>query len=138
MQQVLIEYRPALFFPPRTGPWLVGKITFVPGVKNYSFIDWEEIKNNSSLRTIIEHSIKIGILRVISQSPLNTESETPPLPKNQQEAIALVQKTYSMSLLQEWQEIEKRKPILDVLALQIKKGEEGSALKDKGNENVAV
>lgn len=110
----------------------------MPGVKNYPFADWEEIKNNSSLRTIVEDSVKTCILRVISQSPLNTESETPPLPKNQQEAIALVQKTYSMSLLREWQEIEKRKPVLDALALQIKKGEENSALKDKGNENITV
>jgi hypothetical protein len=122
MTQVLIEYRPALFFPPRSGPWIIGKITFLPGVKSYPLSEWEALKENKQLASVLEDAISGSILRVISQS--TTTTETPPLPKSQQEAIALVNKTYSLSLLRQWQETEKRKPITDAIALQLKKGEE--------------
>jgi hypothetical protein len=116
-KQTLIEFRPSLFFPPRSGPWVVGKITFVPGVKNYPLADWEELKTNPRLWGIISDSVDAGILRVISTS--TPEAETPQLPKNQQEAIALVGKTFSQALLKQWQEIEKRKPVLDAITLQL-------------------
>ncbi len=122
--QTLIEYRPALFYPPRSNPYIVGKITFVPGVKAYPSADWEEILNHPVLGKSINSCLEEGILRVISQSKSASvqgqESEVPPLPKNQAEALALIKKTYSLSLLQAWQKVETRKPVLEALATQLK------------------
>ncbi len=136
MSQILIEFRPGNFYPPRSGVWAVGKITFVPGVKAYSSEDWEEIKSQASLANIINICLEEGILRVVSQSnkSKNVKSagvqnlpadiqETPPLPKNQTEAIALVKKTYSLSLLTGWQRIEKRKAVLEAISAQLKTDE---------------
>jgi hypothetical protein len=117
VEQVLVEFRPALFFPPRTCPWIVGKITFIPGVKSYPLADWQELEENSKLSGVISSSIEAGILRVISTS--TPEIDTPQLPKNQQEAIALVGKTFSLTLLKQWQEIEKRKTVLDAITAQL-------------------
>jgi hypothetical protein len=116
-EQVLIEYRPALFFPPRSTVWVIGKITLVPGVKNYSLADWEELKTSNRVWDTVSSAIETGIIRLISTS--TPEVETPSLPKNQQEAIALVGKTFSLTLLRQWQEIEKRKPVLEAINLQL-------------------
>jgi hypothetical protein len=116
-EQVLIEFRPSLFSPARSGPWIIGKITFVPGVKNYPLDGWEELKDNDRIWGIVSKAVNDGILRVVSTS--TSEIETPQLPKNQQEAIDLVKKTFSLSLLKQWQEMEKRKPVLEAITLQL-------------------
>jgi hypothetical protein len=117
VEQVVIDFRPSLFFPPRTGPWVVGKITFVPGVKNYPLTDWEELRNNPRVWGFVSDAIDKNILRVVSVS--TPEAENPALPKNQQEAIALVGRTFSLTLLKQWQETEKRKPVLEAIANQL-------------------
>jgi hypothetical protein len=134
--QVLIEYRPSLFFPPRSGPWLVGKITFVPGVKNYPLDDWKEIESNEKIWAIISNAMETGIVRVISKS--TSEIETPQLPKSQQEAIDLVKKTFSLTLLKQWQEIEKRKPVLEAIALQLNLEVDKKAKDEKSEKPVTV
>ena len=123
MNQTLIEYRPALFYPPRSNAYIVGKITFVPGVKAYPSADWEEVLAHDKLGKSLNHCIEEGILRVISQSKPSIsgiDSEVPSLPKNQVEAIALVKKTYSLSLLQGWQKVELRKAVLEAITAQLK------------------
>lgn len=122
MSQTLIEYRPSLFYPPRSGPYIAGKITFVPGVKAYPSDDWEELLSHPTLSKSINNCIEEGIFRVVSQSKPNAsqKEETPPLPKNQAQAIALIKKTYSLSLLQAWQKTETRSAVLEAIALQLK------------------
>jgi hypothetical protein len=123
LSQTLIEYRPALFYPSRSNPYIIGKLTFVPGVKAYPSADWEEVLAHDNLSKPVNYCIEEGILRVISQtqpSIAGAAVESPPLPKNQSEAIALVKKTYSLSLLQGWQKIETRRAVLDAIALQLK------------------
>lgn len=126
MSQVLIEYRPDLFYPPRSGVWIAGRITFVPGVKGYPAEDWETLQAHSAMGGTLRACLADGILRVISQSPKSVqggEPEVPPLPKSQAEAIALVKKTYSLSLLHGWQVTEKRKPVLAAIAKQLDTGD---------------
>ncbi|ALF52243.1 hypothetical protein ACX27_04255 [Nostoc piscinale CENA21] len=120
--QVLIEYNPSRFYPPRSGPWIAGSVTFVPGVKSYEASDWESLTSHPVLAGAINSCVEEGILRIISQSSkssLSTEPEVPPLPKNQSEAIALVKRTYSMSLLQGWQKIEKRAKVQQAIKEQM-------------------
>ncbi|MBD2364534.1 hypothetical protein H6G36_25730 [Anabaena minutissima FACHB-250] len=123
MSQVLIEYNPSRFYPPRSGPWIAGNVTFVPGVKAYDSSDWENLTTHPALGGVIDNCVEEGIIRVISRpSKTSTEQglDVPPLPKNQAEAIALVKKTYSMSLLAAWQKIEKRAKVLQAIADQMK------------------
>ena len=121
MLQTLIEYRPSLFYPPRSGPYIAGKITFVPGVKAYKSEDWEELLSHPVLSRSINNCLEEGIFRVVSRSRSTLlDEEAPPLPTNQAAAVALVKKTYSLSLLQSWQKTETRKVVLEAIALQSK------------------
>jgi hypothetical protein len=138
MSQTLIEYRPSLFYPPRSGPYIAGKITFVPGVKAYKSEDWEELLSHPILSKSINNCLDEGIFRVVSKSKSTTgNEETPPLPSNQAQAIALVKKTYSLSLLQSWQKTETRKAVLEAIALQSKVDEPTTSVpppKDAGEK----
>ncbi|MEW6494501.1 MAG: hypothetical protein AB1589_18590 [Cyanobacteriota bacterium] len=120
MTQTVIEYRPSLFYPPRSGPYIAGKITFVPGVKAYSSSDWQDLLSHPTLSESINDCLQEGIFRVVSESKPQGGTETLTLPNNQAQAIALVKKTYSLSLLQSWQKAEARKPVLDAIAAQMK------------------
>lgn len=123
MTQVLIEYNPSRFYPPRSGPWIAGKVTFVPGVKAYDSVDWDELTSHPALGGVVGNCVEEGILRVISQSPKTStgqEPDVPPLPKNQAEAIALVKRTFSISLLTAWQKVEKRAKVQQAIADQMK------------------
>lgn len=117
-EQVLIDYRPDLFYPPRSGVWIAGKITFIPGVKAYPLADWKLLQSNA----VVLYCVAEGILRVESQSPKTMqggEPEVPPLPKSQAEAIALIKRTFSLSLLNAWQKVETRKPVQAAITKQI-------------------
>lgn len=116
-EQIIIEYRPSLFSPPRSGPWVVGKITFIPGVKGYLLSDWEEAQKNPRLKGFIESALAENILRIISKT--TQKQEIPKLPANQQEAIATVGRTYSQKLLLDWKTIEKRKAVIEAIDAQL-------------------
>lgn len=120
MEKTVIEYRPSLFYPPRACPYIAGDITFVPGVQAYPTEAWEALLSHSTLSKSINGCLEEGIFRVISQSKPGQKEEIPPLPSNQSQAIALVKKTYSISLLQGWQRIETRKAVLEAIGSQLK------------------
>ncbi|KYC42071.1 hypothetical protein WA1_18895 [Scytonema hofmannii PCC 7110] len=123
MQQILLEYRPKLFSPSRSGPYIIGDLTIVPGVKNYDLQKWEALQGQPHLWTAIQSCLDNGILRIISQST-NEKTETPTLPKNQTEAVALVKRTFAVSLLKSWLESENRPTVKNAIHSQLKLAEE--------------
>ena len=120
--QIVIEYRPALHNPPRTSPLILGSpangLTIIPGVSSYSKESWEGLKSLPIVWETVKLLLDEGVLRVVSQD--SEETKTSLLPANQNQAIALIKKTFSLELLQLWLKNDTRAAVQKAIKEQMK------------------